>query len=180
MRILEEARSVLEKNRYLVSSRSEEMLQFEDETLLGFVCELPLEVLLRSWSQRQDEFLRSNARLLDNSALKAWNLYSVFLSPEVPDEGARKSLVAIEEDFRASRKIVSAGIQTGTDVTRALYPFIPIQNIAALESSDSLRQLRSRLSALPAAAIDALLSERGGTQESILKRFQEAHEIKAN
>jgi hypothetical protein len=180
VRILEEARSVLEKNRYVVSSRGENTLQFEDETLLGFVCELPLQMLLQSWSRRQDEFLKSNARLLDNSALKAWNLYSVFLSSDVPDEAARKSLVAIEEDFRASRKIVLAGIQTATDVTRALYPFIPIQNIAALESSDSLRQLRSRLSALPSAAIDALLSERGGNQESLLKRFQEAHEIKTN
>jgi len=180
MRILEEARNVLEKNRYVVSSRSEDMLQFEDETLLGFVCELPLQVLLQSWSRRQDEFLKANARILDNSALKAWNLYSVFLSAEVPDEGARKTLVAIEEDFRASRKIVSAGLQTITDVTRALYPFIPIQNVAPLESSDSLRQLKSRLSALPAAAVDALLSQQGGNSESILKRFQEAHEIKAD
>lgn len=177
MRIIEEARDVLEKYNYIVSLRGEDMLQFEDETLLGFVCELSLESLLQTWSSRQDDFLRNNARTLANSALKAWNLYSVFLSSDVPDEAKQKSIVIIEEDFRASRKVVLAGVQTTADVIRALYPFIPIQNIAALETSDSLRKLRGRLSTLPPAAVDILLSEPSGT-ESILRSFQEAHEIK--
>jgi hypothetical protein len=177
VRIIEEARDVLEKYHYIVSSRSEDMLQFEDETLLGFICVLSLESLLRTWSRRQDDFLRSNARTLDNSALKAWNLYSVFLSSDVADDVARKSIITIEEDFRASRKVVLAGVQTTADVIRALYPFIPIQNIAALETSDSLRKLQGRLSALPPAAVDVLLRD-PSSNESILKRFQEAHEIK--
>jgi hypothetical protein len=89
----------------------------------------------------------------------------------------RKTLALIEEDFRASRKVVFAGVQTTADVTRALYPFIPIQNIATLETSDSLRKLQDRLSVLPKAAVDVLLKEPRGN-ESILKSFQEAHEIK--
>ena len=180
MHILEEARNVLDKYHYLVSSHGEDMLQFEDETLLGFVCELPSSDLLQTWSRRQDDFLMSNAHLLANSALKAWNLYSVFLSPDTLDEGGRKRLVTIEEDFRASRKIVHAGIQTVADVTPALYPFIPIQNVAVLEPSDSLRKLRGRLSAIPAAAVDVLLNERTGNEESILKSFLESHEIKTH
>ena len=43
MRILEEARNVLIKYGYSVSSLTEDTLQFEDETLLGFICEMPLE-----------------------------------------------------------------------------------------------------------------------------------------
>lgn len=177
MRIIEEARNVLEKHHYVVSSRGEDMLQFEDETLLGFICELTLESLLETWSRRQDDFLRSNARTLGNSALKAWNVYSVFLSSDIPDEAARKSIIAIEEDFRASRKVVLAGVQTTADVIRALYPFVPIQNIAALETSDSLLKLQERLSALPPAAVEVLLRD-PSSNESILKSFQEAHEIK--
>ena len=73
---------------------------------LGFLCELSLDSLLQTWSRRQDDFLRSNARMLANSALKAWNLYSVFLSSDVPDEAARKGIITIEEDFRASTEII--------------------------------------------------------------------------
>jgi hypothetical protein len=180
VRIIEEARDVLEKYNYIVSLRGEDMLQFEDETLLGFVCELSLESLLQTWSSRQDDFLRNNARTLANSALKAWNLYSVFLSSDVSDEAARKSIITIEEDFRASRKVILAGVQTTADVVRALYPFIPIQNIAALETSDSLLKLQGRLSALPQAAVDVLLRDPSSNESisNILKRFQEAHEIK--
>jgi hypothetical protein len=177
VRIIEEARNVLENYHYIVSSRGEDMLQFEDETLLGFISELSLESLLGTWSRRQDDFLRSNSRTLGNSALKAWNVYSVFLSSDIPDEGARKSIITIEEDFRASRKVVLAGVQTTADVIRALYPLIPIQNIAALETSDSLLKLQGRLSALPLAAVDVLLRD-PSSNESILKSFQEAHEIK--
>lgn len=180
MRLLEEARTILDKYRYSMSSLGEDTLQFEDDTLLGFICELPLHTILESWERRQDDFLARNARVLRNSALKAWNLYSVFLSPDVPSKTDQKGLVNIEEDFRASRKVVHAGILTVTDVRRALYPFIPIQNIASLEESDSLQKLRRRLSELPRVAVDVLLDERLSDEESILKRFQEAHEIKTN
>ena len=179
MRILEEARNVLTKYGYSVSSLTEDMLQFEDETLLGFICEMSLESIVQSWSARQDEFLTSNATLLRNSALKSWNLYSVFLSSGVPNENDKKQLVIIEEDFRASRKIVHTAIETASDVMRALYPFIPIQNIAALEGTDSLRRLRGRLAALPSQAVDVLLDEHI-SEDSLLKSFQEAHETKAN
>src|SRR5208282_2969377 len=179
MQILEEARSVLDKYGYAVSSLGEDMLQFEDETLMGFICELPIESILQSWCDRQDDFLKRNATLLRNSSLKSWNLYSVFLSSEIPNENDKKGLDIIEEDFRASRKVVHAAIETASDVVRALYPFIPIQNIAALEATDSLRRLRDRLTALPTRAVDVLLDEHI-SEESVLKSFQEAHETKAN
>jgi hypothetical protein len=140
---------------------------------------MPLESIVQSWCDRQDEFLKRNATLLRNSALKSWNLYSVFLSSGVPNENDKKQFVIIEEDFRASRKIVHTAIETASDVMRALYPFIPIQNIAALEGTDSIRRLRGRLTTLPSQAVDVLLDEHI-SEDSVLKSFQEAHETKAN
>src|SRR5690348_10884318 len=120
MRILEEARSVLEKYSYLLSSMNSDMLEFEDETLMGFICELPLPDILQTWARRQDDFLKKNATALRNSALKSWNLYSIFLSSDKPDTANQRQLTNIQEDFRASRKIVQAGVETTNDVLRAL------------------------------------------------------------
>ena len=179
MRLLEEAGNVLRKHGYFLSFLHEDMLRFEDDTLLGFICELPLKSILDSWSNRQDEFLKKNAISLRNSALKSWNLYSVFISSDAPDETEQRALVEIEEDFRATRKIVQTGITTASEVTRALYPFIPIQNVAAVETADSLRKLRERLTGLPKDAIGALLDERI-SEDSLSKVFKEAHETKTD
>lgn len=179
MRLLEEAANVLRKHGYLLSFLHEDMLQFEDETLLGFICELPLNSILDSWNRRQDEFLKKNAISLRNSALKSWNLYSVFISSDVLDETEQRAVVEIEEDFRATRKIVQTGITTANEVTRALYPFIPIQNVAAVETADALRKLRERLTGLPKDATSALLDE-SISEDSLPKIFKEAHETKTD
>ena len=62
---------------------------------------------------------------------------------------------------------------------RALYPFIPIQNVAAVETTDSLRKLRERLTGLPKQAVSVLLDERI-SEDAVLKVFKEAHETKAD
>ncbi len=181
MNILQEARRVLEKERYSLSLASEDMLQFEDETLMGFICEAPLNYILESWNSRQDQFLRNNASLLRRSALKSWNLYSVFVTSDAANEAERSALRKIEEDFRATRKIVETGITTSSDVLRALYPFIPIQNIVSLDVASSIQMLRERLvgTGLPKQAVEALLDDRN-SEDSVLKTFLEAHDPKAN
>lgn len=177
MNILEEAKRILEANEYFVSSLSTSSFQFEDETLVGFVVEAPLAEIVSSWSSQQDQFIRDKASYLRKSALKSWNLYSVFLSADSPDEEARKSVARIEEDFRATRKIVQTGIATVSDVQRALYPFIPIQNVIGISAEDLKQKLRSRLSALPAGALRALLDSEKNERD-LLQEFEEAHEIK--
>jgi hypothetical protein len=179
MRPLEEARSILDKHGYALSFLQPDTLQFEDDALLGFICELPLQDILQSWNRRQDAFLTHNATSLRNSALKAWNLYSVFLTADRPNEREQKQLVDIQEDFRATRKIVHAAVETSSDVVRALYPFIPIQNVAALETTDSVRKLRGRLTGLPSKGVDALLDEHIST-ESLIRLFRESHENKTD
>lgn len=181
MNILEEARRVLEKQRYSWSLASRDMLQFEDETLMGFICEAPLNSILESWKGRQDQFLKNNASLLRRSALKSWNLYSVFPTSDAASEAERSGLRRIEEDFRATRKIVQTGITTSSDVLRALYPFIPIQNIISLDAASSIQMLRERLVGigLPKEAVEALLDDRS-SEDSVLKTFLDAHDPKPN
>ncbi|SRR5712691_246115 len=179
MKLLEEARRVLERYEYFVSVTSDEMLQFEDETLMGFICEAPLSSILAFWSDRQDQFLKTNASRLRRSALKSWNLYAVFLCSDVPSEAERKQQARIEEDFRATRKIVQTGITTVGDVVRALYTFIPIQNVVSLDAANSILTLRQRLAGLPIQAVEALLNEQS-SEDSLLKNFLDAHDIKRN
>jgi hypothetical protein len=177
MKILEEAKKILETYEYFVSPLSASSFQFEDETLVGFLVEAPLSEILSSWSAQQDEFIREKATYLRKSALKSWNLYSVFLTADSPDEEARKSVARVEEDFRATRKIVQTGITTASDVQRALYPFIPIQNVVGISAEDLKQKLRSRLSALPQGALRALL-DAAKSDNALLRDFEEAHDIK--
>jgi hypothetical protein len=179
MIILDEARRVLEKQGYALSLNSQDMLQFEDETLMGFICEAPLKSILEFWSSRQDEFLKSKASLLRRSALKSWNVYSVFLSSDVASDAERSQLVRIEEDFRVTRKIVQTGITTPSDVLRALYAFIPIQNVVSLDTANSIQTLRERLSELPPRALEALLDDQS-SEDALLQTFLEAHDPKTN
>jgi hypothetical protein len=177
MKILEEARNILETNRYFVAPVSENTLEFEDETLIGFISEAPLAEIVKSWSTRQDQFIKDKASYLRKSSLKSWNLYSVFLSSESGDDETRKTVARIEEDFRATRKIVQIGITTPNDVMHALYPFIPIQNVVTLGGDDLKQKLGSRLSMLPQDALRALMDPKSDDQ-SLLRAFREAHEIK--
>lgn len=177
MIILDEAKGILETNGYFVSPLSGTSFQFEDGTLVGFVVQSSLAEIVASWSQQQDQFIRENASYLRKSAPKSWNLYSVFLSSDIPNEEARKSVARIEEDFRATRKIVQTGLATPSDVQRALYPFIPIQNVVGISAEDLKQKLSSRLTGLPSAALQALLDPQKNDRTR-LQAFQEAHEIK--
>lgn len=177
MRILDEAKRLLERHGYFASVTGQDMILFEDDSLIGFVCEGPLQQLLSTWGARQDEFVRKNAGPLRTSSTKAWNLYSVFLSADVPTPDDKKAITNIEEDFHATRKIVQTEVATLSDVTRALYSFIPIQNLVSLSTDNTLRTLRARLSSVPNAAVEALLDQ-SKSDDFVVQAFQEAHATK--
>lgn len=179
MRILDEARRLLERHGYFASGSGEDMVLFEDDSLIGFVCEAPLQQILSSWGARQDDFVKKNAGTLRKSSTKAWNLYSVFLSGDAPSPDEKKAIISIEEDFHATRKIVQTEITTLSDVTRALYSFIPIQNLVSLSTENTLRTLRARLSSVPTAAVEALLDQ-SKSDDFVVQAFQEAHETKGD
>lgn len=178
MNILEEARTLLLANGYLVSRALGDTFDFEDETLIGFVSAGPIKQIEQSWSARQDQFIRDRAPDLRKSAIKSWNLYSVFLSSDAGDADARKIVAAIEEDFRATRKIVGVGITTLADVTHALYPLIPIQNVIGITADDLRHKFSGRLSTLPTEALHLLLRA-DPDDRSLVREFLEAHENKS-
>src|ERR1700722_4932295 len=103
MIILDEAKRVLERHHYLISSLGEDAFLFEDDALIGFVCEAPLRQILEIWNGRQTEFVNKHAGILRRSPLKAWNLYSVFLSSDpIGGPEIKRALIKIEEDFHAT------------------------------------------------------------------------------
>ena len=89
--------------------------------------------------------------------LKAWNAYSVFLTREdLKDAFLQAAFVAIEENFQGTRKIARAGLISHTDVVRALFPLLPIQNRVTLASEDLFNRLQNRVE-LPKRSLVSLL-----------------------
>jgi len=146
MPILDEARGILERAGYLVFSADATTLEFEDDTLMGFIAAYQFgEEIVRSWRDRQSSFLRKNAPALRSSGLKSWNVYSVFLAASNNYTETKRELLAIEEDFQSTRKIAQSNLVSATDVSRALFPLLSIQNLVELRQEDPTERLRARV-----------------------------------
>lgn len=160
--IIQEARKILERADYMVISASAAgMFYFEDSSLVGFLKAVDtVHEILSNWERLQDDFLQSLDRRLRSSGEKSWNIYSAILSAQSPSREQIAILKSIEEDFRASRKIVRAGITSASDVARALLPLVPIQNRVALVEEDVLLRLRDRLTSIKTEVFDAIISDR--------------------
>jgi hypothetical protein len=161
MNLSAEARRLLESSRYRTyTGKSEDIFYFEDSSLLGFVWIAPSpEALVKEWQRLQDSFLGEKDFQLRKSKDKSWNAYSVLLTePDVSDEQAH-ALLRIEEDFRGTRKIAKAGLRTSGQLTKALLPLLAIQNLVELERDDSKERLRSRLSRLDPALLEAVVEQ---------------------
>ena len=120
-------------------------LYFEDESILGAVFEFESPAsLVSEWQSEQDRFLRENALALRRAGTKSWNVYCVFLCGT---KGQQQNSIEqeIEEDFRGARKIAGLGVQTETDVVRALLPLLPIQNDVRTRDENIRRLLMDRL-----------------------------------
>jgi hypothetical protein len=160
MDILDYARRVLETAKYSTLAEDKNLLIFEDHSLFGFVwvASSPSEIL-RKWQQRQDDFLRGRDVQLRNAREKSWNAYSVFLTEPEGTPSEMNEILAIEDDFRGTRKIVKTGIETESHVTQALFPFIAIQSLVQLAEDDAIARLRTRLASLHIDVLNAFLGE---------------------
>lgn len=148
MDITQEVILLLREADYRVRENFDGMssLYFEDSTIMGFASiEASYDDIVANWKSRQDEFLRANARRLRSAALKAWNAYSIFLTSAACSEEGKSNLFSIEEDFQGTRKIARSGILMRDDVERALYPILPVRNIAPLQLGDPLVRLWTKL-----------------------------------
>lgn len=137
---------------------------FENAALMGFVYVFDTaDALLDTWSAIQQSALARHAPSLRGAGAKAWNVYSVFLTP---DQDARRGreIERIEEDFSLTRKIARASITTLDDVEKALLPLLSIRSKPLLGASNFETRLRTRLKDISPDAVTAFLNETTPTE----------------
>lgn len=181
MNIIAEARTILEDAGYstFVSRRPDRAFLFEDESVMGFLWEAnSVDDIVRNWKTRQDDFLADNAPRIRASGQKAWNIYSVLLTEELPPDGSLGDILAIEENLNATRKIARAGVSSRGELQAALRPILPIRHEGLqTQSRDAIDSLRAQLSDIPAVALTALFDP---VQTDLSSRFLEAYDNQAN
>lgn len=132
---------------------------FENAALMGFVHVFDsADALLGTWKERQQTALARHAASLRGAGAKAWNVYSVLLTPD-QDLRRGREIERIEEDFSLTRKIARASITTSDDVEMALLPLLSIRAKPLLGASNFETRLRTRLKDVPPDAVTAFLSE---------------------
>jgi hypothetical protein len=130
---------------------------FENHVLIGFIHVFKsAEDLLNGWEEAQRVALVRHAVALRSASVKAWNIYSVFLTGDVSQTLERR-IERIEEDFTLARKIARGGIQTTAELGRALLPLLPIRAQPSLTEEDYGERIRLRLKDVSADAVTAFL-----------------------
>ncbi|WP_413729451.1 hypothetical protein [Sodalis sp. RH22] len=132
---------------------------FENAALMGFVHVFDTaDTLLDTWRADQQAVLTRHAASLRGAGAKAWNVYSVFLTPG-QDVRLGREIERIEEDFSLTRKIARASITTADDVEKALLPLLSLRAKPQLGASNFESRLRTRLTGIPPEAVTAFLKE---------------------
>jgi hypothetical protein len=132
---------------------------FENAALMGFIHIFETaDALLTTWKENQQVALARHAALLRGAGAKAWNVYSVFMTPD-QDAHQGRVIERIEEDFSLTRKIARASITTADDVEKALLPLLSIRSKPLLGASNFETRLRARLKDIPPDAVTAFLNE---------------------
>ncbi|MCL6688055.1 hypothetical protein M8R19_04925 [Pseudomonas sp. R3.Fl] len=131
---------------------------FESAALMGFVHIFDTsDALLCTWCASQQLALARYAASLRTAGAKAWNVYSVFLTPDQDARRARE-IERIEEDFSLTRKIARASVVTTDDVEKALLPLLSLRSKPLLGVSNFETRLRTRLKDIPPEAVTAFIS----------------------
>lgn len=137
---------------------------FENAALMGFIHVFDTaDALLSTWTATQQLSLARHAALLRGAGAKAWNVYSVFLTP---DQDARRGreIERIEENFSLTRKIARYSIKSAVDVENALLPLLSVRFKPLLGASNFETRLRLRLKDLSPDAVTAFLNETSPTE----------------
>lgn len=153
-RLVDDVRVVLEGAGFATFAPKPDSLalHFEDISIIGLVHVFDTaDEILSKWQVIQDDFLRENASRFMRDTTKAWNLYTVLLTAEVPGDNVAAKLFAIEDDFRGTRKIARAGVGSREDLTAALAPILPLRNVLAVGLVDAKERLLERLGAVTPA-----------------------------
>jgi hypothetical protein len=144
---------------WLWTSAEPNVICFENAVLIGFVHIFSsAENLLERWEAAQASVLSRHSPALRAAGLKAWNVYSVFLTAE-PAPNQQRAVERIEENFSQTRKIARTGVRTQEDVVNALLPLTTMKAQPILSDTDFEDRLRSRLSTVPKNVLTAFLSD---------------------
>jgi hypothetical protein len=147
MLLIHETEDILRAAGYRTarSTRLSDSLVFEDDAVLGFVSQFDsVEDIVASWRAHQDAFITEYSTQLRRDNNKAWNLCAVFLTEALPQEH-EWSLLAIETDVHASRKMARAGVLSRADLIRAVAPLLPLTLQATSEPFDVDAHLLAKL-----------------------------------
>jgi hypothetical protein len=175
MSLLTDTELVLSDAEY-VCSRSAvlaEAIEFEDDTLLGFVSFYEsVEELLLNWRPDLDRFLTHHAAMLRDATQKVWNCYSAFLTSAANTTTNDRALLwKVEEDFTSSRKIARPGVRTVSDIRNALLPILPIANLSSLPKLPDRAEIAAGLGSLQPGVRKRLLA--GDSARQIAKTLVE-------
>lgn len=164
--LLAQVRSAFDGARFelSVSDAGATTFDFEDLSVMGrvFIVDRP-ETIVTMWKEYQDAFLAENAARFQRDPTKAWNLYTLFLSAGPHSDGSDRALLAIEEDFRGTRKIAKGALTHREAIDAAIGPLLPLKHIRAVGATDGIRRLKDRLLAIAPAAVDAMTSTSTGS-----------------
>ena len=147
-----EISALLEESQYLLwmQPTNPPFLAFENGSIFGFCCVyVDVDELLRNWERNQDDFLSRHSVDMKRIPEKAWNAYSVHLTAAQPADESRHALRDIEENFRGTRKLIGAGIDSRERIQSCLLPLLTIQNIISVDLSDPVRTGLADISSSP-------------------------------
>lgn len=148
------------------TAKGQEILIFEDDTVLGFVLAYSsVQSLVVDWAQVSEAAVSSHQLALRRAGQKAWNTYVVMLASGEASHAQLAALSAIEEDLTGTRKIARAAIKDGSDVEAALLPLLPLQSAPNLEAVNMVAEIQQRATELSPRAIEAFISD---VEESVV------------
>lgn len=132
-------------------------IAFEDESAMGFVFIFGTATeLLERWRDKELEILMRHAPNFHHGGDKVWNIYSIFLCEERPNETQMREIRQIEENLEKTRKIATGGAFTIEELTQTLLPLLAIQYAPRLDDEDLSARLRKRFSSIAPLAADAI------------------------
>jgi len=147
---------------WLLSLDSNEVVGFEDESVMGFVNVFQdADAMLAHWKELEAKFLASHASALQKAGDKTWNVYSVLLCAPAASSDQQREIRWIEEDLELTRKVTGWAITGRTELVTALLPLLPIQQQPLLDSEDFnlVQRFRKRVDAIAPTATEAVLNE---------------------
>jgi hypothetical protein len=119
----------------------------ESQSIVGFIHVFETcDELLSRWRDSQQLTLNRYAAALRPAGVKAWNVYSIFLTSAVGTSAEIFEIEKVEEDFTLTRKLVRCNVTLAEDVSSALLPLLPVRSFAAVTVTDYEAQLHKRLS----------------------------------